>query len=289
MAALQWDKTGERLYETGTKNVALYVMKDNGTYDYGVAWNGVTGITESPSGAEATDLWADDRKYATMRSAEQLGGTITAYMYPDEWKICDGSANISTGIIAGQQARRMFALAFVSTIGNDIALNDYGEKLHIIYGCTANPSERAYATINDSPSAIEFSWEFTTTPIEVPNYKPMCSITIDSKKCDPAVYDLIKSTLFGSGTDTSTNKPTLMLPADIIAAAGSGVKYKYTELESEPTEGGVSVWATTYINYYTQSGTGTTEDPYVYTPVPLQATAPTFAEDTYFARSIDTD
>ena len=289
MAALQWDKTGERLYETGTKNVALYVMKDNGTYDYGVAWNGVTGITESPSGAEATDLWADDRKYATMRSAEQLGGTITAYMYPDEWKICDGSANIANGIIAGQQARRMFALAFVSTIGNDIALNDYGEKLHIIYGCTANPSERAYATINDSPTAIEFSWEFTTTPIEVPNFKPMCSITIDSKKCDAAIYDSIKAKLFGSGTDKDTNKPTLMLPADIIAAAGSGVTYAYVEVETEPTEGGVSVWATTYINYYTQSGTGTEEDPFVYTLVPPQATAPTFAADTYYEKRLATN
>lgn len=295
MAALQWDKTGERLYETGTKNVALYVMKDNGTYDYGVAWNGVTGITESPSGAEATDLWADDRKYATMRSAEQLGGTITAYMYPDAWKICDGSANISDGIIAGQQARRMFALAFVSTIGNDIALNDYGEKLHIIYGCTANPSERAYATINDSPSAIEFSWEFTTTPIEVPDYKPMCSITIDSKKCDPAVYDLIKSKLFGSGTNIDTNKPTLMLPADIIAAAGSGVTYTYVDIWSdtpdpkpEPDD-----WGTAYINYYTRSGAGTDEDPYVYTQLVAGADHSWIATDSdyagpYFEKQIST-
>lgn len=283
MAALVWDKTGERLYETGTKNVALYVANTNGTYQKGVAWNGVTGITESPSGAEATDLWADDRKYATMRSAEQLGGTITAYTYPKEWGICDGSAAIANGIIAGQQARRMFALAFISTVGNDTELNDHGEKIHIIYGCTASPSERAYATINDSPEAIEFSWEFETTPIEVEGYKPMCSITVDKNQTDSAIYDSIKNTLFGSGTTVGTNDATLMLPSDIIAIAGSGTTYTYEVLSSQPSD-----WSEVYINYYTRSGSGTDEDPYVYTQLKAGDTH-TWASSTYYEKHIGTE
>ena len=283
MAKLVWDKTGERLFETGTKNVALYVANTNGTYQKGVAWNGVTGVTESPSGAEATDLWADDRKYATMRSAEQLGGTITAYMYPEEWAICDGSAKIADGIIAGQQARRMFALAFTSTVGNDTELNDLGDKLHIIYGCTASPSERAYATINDSPEAIEFSWEFETTPVEVEGYKPMCSITIDSTQCDPAIYQSIKDMLYGTGTTSGTNDATLLLPADIIQLAGSGTTYTYEVLSTQPDD-----WSETYINYYTRSGSGTDEDPYVYTQLSA-GSAHTWAASTYYEKHISSN
>ena len=185
--ALEWDNIGERVFETGDKNVALYVYNDTaataegGTYTthypLGVAWNGITAITESPSGAEATDLWADDTKYATLRSAEQFGGTIEAYTYPDEWEQCDGSVTVA-GVKFGQQKRKAFALAFITTVGNDTELNDYGEKLHLIYGATASPAERSYATINDSPEAITFSWEFTTTPIKVG------SMTIDNVKYD---------------------------------------------------------------------------------------------------------
>lgn len=183
MAKLQWDQAGERLYQTGDKQMALFVFNsttktiDGETTNYynGVAWNGITAVTESPSGAEPTDLWADDTKYATMRSAEQFGGTIEAYTYPDAWEQCDGSIT-TNGVTIGQQARKAFGLAYITTVGNDTELNDYGEKLHLVYNATANPSERSYATINDSPEAITFSWEFTTTPIDVgEGYKRLLS------------------------------------------------------------------------------------------------------------------
>lgn len=240
IGALVWDKDGERFYETGTKNVALFVAKDDGTYDKGVAWNGVTGITESPSGAEATDLWADDRKYATLRSAEQLGGTITAYTYPTEWEVCDGSASPTDGLHFGQQARRKFALAYITTEGNDVALNDYSEKLHILYGATASPSERAYATINDSPEAIEFSWEFETTPIDVAitadgtttTYKPMSLITIDkvlkgaqtaAQTAHLANYTALKEYIFGKTTSsTPVQDPTLPTPQQVYNLITTG-------------------------------------------------------------------
>lgn len=242
--ALVWDRDGERFYETGTKNVALFVAKDDGTYDIGVAWNGVTGVTESPSGAEATDLWADDRKYATLRSAEQLGGTITAYTYPPEWEVCDGSVTPIAGVHFGQQARRKFALAYITTEGNDVALNDYGEKLHILYGATASPSERAYPTINDSPEAIEFSWEFETTPMDVAittgtsptttttTYKPLSLITIDkvlkgatsaAQETHLANYTALKEFIFGKGTaGASGQDPTLPTPQQVYNLITTG-------------------------------------------------------------------
>lgn len=239
MAKLQWDRDSERLYETGIKNVALFVAASNGGYETGVAWNGVTGVTESPSGAEATDLWADDRKYATLRSAEQLGGTITAYMYPSEWEQCDGSAEPVNGVHFGQQARRKFALAYVTTQGNDTELNDYGERLHILYGATASPSERAYATINDSPEAIEFSWEFETTPIDVEitsgtgseatttTYKPLSLITIDKKlkgataqqqEAHLAKYNALYNFIYGTVSDD----PTLPTPQQVYNLISTG-------------------------------------------------------------------
>lgn len=234
--ALEWDQAGHRLYQTGDKNMVLYVFNSTAetieghstNYYDGVAWNGITAITESPSGAEPTDLWADDTKYATMRSAEQFGGTIEAYTYPDEWEQCDGSIT-TNGVTIGQQGRKAFGLAYITTVGNDTELNDHGEKLHLVYNATANPSERSYATINDSPEAITFSWEFTTTPIDVDGtgtYKKTSLLTIDTTRLDTAgkaKYEQFKELVFGRKADATASpevtaiRPHLPLPADVIA------------------------------------------------------------------------
>ena len=210
MAKIEWDKTGERLYETGVKNGVLYVQ-EGGIYQSGVAWNGLTAVTESPSGAEATPLYADDIKYLNLLSAEEFAATIEAYTYPDEFAACDGSASLVDGVMIGQQARKTFGLGYRTTIGNDTNGNDYGYKLHIIYGALAAPSEKAYATINDSPEAITFSWEVTTTPVNVTGAKPTASITIDSTKADPAKLATLEKKLYGD-TDTEA---TLPLPDEI--------------------------------------------------------------------------
>ena len=196
MAKIEWDKTGERFYETGVKNGVLYVQVD-GTYPKGVAWNGLTAVTESPSGAEATPLYADDIKYLNLLSAEEFGATIEAYTYPDEFAECDGSASLATGVMIGQQARKTFGLCYRTTIGNDTDGNDHGYKLHIIYGALAAPSEKAYNTVNDSPEAITFSWEVTTTPVNVTGAKPTASITIDSTKATPEKLTALEKILYG--------------------------------------------------------------------------------------------
>ena len=211
MSKLVWDQTGERLYETGVKQGVLYPMSDSGAYDLGVAWNGLTAVTESPSGAEATPLYADDIKYLNLVSAEELGGTIEAYTYPDEFAQCDGSATLIEGVLIGQQARRTFGLCYRTTVGNDIANNAYGYKLHLIYGALAAPSEKAYATINDSPEAITFSWEFSTTPVNVTGHKPTASIVIDSTKCDADKLAALEAVLYGS----ESAEPRLPLPDEI--------------------------------------------------------------------------
>lgn len=182
MSRLTWDNTGERYYETGVKQGVLYPIQNNGNYSLGVAWNGLTAVTESPSGAEATALYADDIKYLNLISTEEFGATIEAYTYPDEFAECDGSASLADGIMLGQQKRKTFGLCYKTTVGNDVDGNDYGYKLHLIYGCLAAPSEKAYATINDSPEAITFSWEVSTTPVNVAGFKPTSQITIDSTK-----------------------------------------------------------------------------------------------------------
>ena len=210
MAKIKWDKTGERLYETGVKNGVLYVQ-EGGVYGNGVAWNGLTAVTESPSGAEATPLYADDIKYLNLLSTEEFGATIEAYTYPDEFAACDGSAALADGVMIGQQARKTFGLCYRTTIGNDTEGNDHGYKLHIIYGALAAPSEKAYATINDSPEAITFSWEVTTTPVNVTGAKPTASITIDSTKADPTKLAALEKKLYGD-TDTQA---TLPLPDEI--------------------------------------------------------------------------
>lgn len=198
MSKLIWDSTGERLYETGVKQAALYVQSAGGTYPKGVAWNGITAVTESPSGAEATALYADDIKYLSLISAEEFGATIEAYTYPDEFAECDGSASIATGVVIGQQKRKAFGLAYKTTLGNDVDNNDYGYKLHLIYGALAAPSEKAYATINDSPEAITFSWEVTTTPVSVAGYKPTAIVTIDSTKADKTKLAALETILYGT-------------------------------------------------------------------------------------------
>ena len=217
---LVWDKTGEHYYETGVKNGVLYPMSASGTYPKGVAWNGLTAITESPSGAEATALYADDIKYLNLMSNEEFGATVEAYTYPDEFAECDGSASLTEGVYIGQQARKTFGLCYRTTLGNDSKGNDYGYKLHIIYGAMASPSEKAYSTINDSPDAITFSWELSTTPVAVANFKPTASLTIDSTKVDPQKLASLEEILYGkdgTGEDHSTGAidPRLPLPDEI--------------------------------------------------------------------------
>ena len=229
MSKLRWDETGARTYETGVKKGVLYVYDTtNNAYGTGVVWNGLTGVTNSPSGAEATALYADDIKYLTMYSAEDFGATIEAYTYPEEFEQCDGSATFATGLKLSGQERKTFAFSYVTTLGNDTLGNDYGYKIHIIYGCRAGVSERAYATINDSPEAITFSWEVTTTPIIVDGAsKPVAHIELDSTKFNTeplrAKLKEIEDTLYGVDADSTASpaisdaEPTLLLPAQIAA------------------------------------------------------------------------
>lgn len=220
MAAITWDATGERLFETGVDHGVLYPISSSGTYDNGVAWNGLSAITESPSGAEATAVWADNIKYVNLLSAEEFGATVEAYTYPDEFAICDGTAELVDGVIVGQQARKVFGLCYRTKIGNDVDGNDHGYKLHIIYGAQASPSEKAYSTINDSPEAISFSWELTTTPVNVTGMNATSYLVIDSTKCDAEKLAALEKILYGSAEpDTAPRLPlpdeikTLMTPA----------------------------------------------------------------------------
>lgn len=222
MAKLVWDKTGERLYETGVKNAVLYVRDSGGAYSKGVAWNGITAVTESPSGAESNPLYADDIKYLNLISNEDFGATIEAYTYPDEFAECDGSAELVEGVKIGQQKRKTFGLCYRTTLGNDVDGNDHGYKLHIIYGATAAPSERAYATINDSPEAITMSWEISTTPVTVTGFKPTAHLEIDSTKVKPAELTAFEEILYGKDGAEQAG-PRLPLPdeiATLFTAAG---------------------------------------------------------------------
>ena len=222
MARLEWDKTGERFYETGVKNAVLYVQNSSGAYPKGVAWNGITAITESPSGAESNPLYADDIKYLNLISNEDFGATIEAYTYPDEFAECDGSAEIVAGVKIGQQKRKTFGLCYRTTLGNDVDGNDHGYKLHIIYGATAAPSERAYATINDSPEAITMSWEISTTPVTVTGFKPTAHLEIDSTKVKAEELTKFEEILYGKDGAEQAG-PRLPLPdeiATLFTAAG---------------------------------------------------------------------
>ena len=226
MSKLVWDKTGERLFETGVSKGVLYPIQTGGVYTKGYAWNGLSAVTESPSGAEATPIYADNIKYLNMLSAEEFAATIEAYTYPDEFAECDGSANLADGVSIGQQARKTFGLCYRTEIGNDVDGNDHGYKLHLIYGCMAAPSEKAYATINDSPEAISFSWEVSTTPVNVNGFKPTASITIDSTKADAEKLAALEEILYGKDPTTESAgdgvEPRLPLPdeiATLMAAA----------------------------------------------------------------------
>lgn len=207
MAKLTWDDTGKKFYETGVKQGVLYPQAEGGTYPKGVAWNGLTAVTESPSGAEPTPLYADDIKYLNLVSAEEYGATIEAYTYPDEFAECDGSAELVPGVTVGQQNRKTFGLSYKTTLGNDVAGNEYGYKLHLIYGAMAAPSEKGYATINDSPEAITFSWEVSTTPVSVTGLKPTASITIDSTKVDKSKLTALEAILYGGESDARLPLP----------------------------------------------------------------------------------
>lgn len=219
MSKLVWDQTGERYYETGVKNGVLYPQSTGGTYPKGVAWNGLISVTESPSGAEATPLYADDIKYLNLMSTEEFGATVEAYTYPDEFAECDGSADIAPGVSIGQQKRKAFGMCYKTTLGNDVDSNSYGYKLHIIYGALAAPSEKAYATINDSPEAITFSWELSTTPVTVPGFEPTASICIDSTKVDADKLAALEAILYGKDPTTlggsDGTDPRLPLPDEI--------------------------------------------------------------------------
>lgn len=216
MSKLVWDKSGERYYETGVKKGVLYPTTTGGAYGTGVAWNGLTAVTESPSGAEPTPLYADDIKYLNLMSNEEFGATIEAFTYPEEFAECDGSAALVDGVYIGQQTRKAFGLCYCTVIGNDTEFNDHGYKLHLIYGALAAPSEKAYATINDTPEAITFSWEVTTTPVEVTGFKPTASVTIDSTKVDASKLAELEAILYGS----DDVEPRLPLPDEIAEIMG---------------------------------------------------------------------
>ena len=209
--ALVWDAAGKRFYETGVKKGVLYVQDAKGAYPKGVAWNGLTGVTESPSGAEANAIYADDMKYLNLYSTEEFGATVEAYTYPDEFAACDGSAELTAGVTIGQQKRKAFGMCYRTVLGNDVTGEDYGYKLHIIYGAMASPSEKAYATVNDSPEAITFSWEITTTPVNVEGMKPTASLVIDSTKVDASKLSALEAILYGS----ENTDPRLPLPNEI--------------------------------------------------------------------------
>lgn len=214
MAKLIWDKVGERFYETGVSSCALYVYDDVAQdFGEGVAWNGITSITETPSGAEANAIYADNIKYLSLLSAEEFGASIEAYTYPEEFEECDGSAAIAPGVMIGQQARKKFCLAYKTIKGNDIQNDSYGYKLHLIYNCNAAPSERAYSTINDSPEAIAFSWEISTTPVAVTGHKPTSILTIDSAKVDAGKLASVEEALFGG--DSAEAK--ILMPDEVLA------------------------------------------------------------------------
>lgn len=220
MAKLKWDQTGERLYETGCDRGVLFPVAAGGVYGSGVAWNGLSSVNQSPSGAEATAVYADNIKYLDLMSAETFGATVEAYTYPDEFAECDGSATIAQGVTAGQQTRKMFGLSYRTLIGNDTEGTDHGYKIHLVYGAKAAPSERSYSTVNDSPEAATLSWELTTTPVDVPNFKPTAHLEIDSTKADPTKLEALEKILYGSDEEPET-QPRLPLPEEVITLMGT--------------------------------------------------------------------
>lgn len=225
MPKLVWDQTSERLYETGVDHGVLFVQKPDGTYNTGVAWNGLTAVTESPSGGDENKIYADNINYVSLRATEDFGATIEAYTYPDEWGVCDGSAEPAEGVFIGQQKRNAFGFVYRTRIGNDTEMDAHGYKLHLVYNATASPSEKNYQTVNDSPEAITFSWEVTTTPVPVEGYRPTAQITIDSTKVDAAKLKTFEETIFGSENGESTlPSPELVIKAFKTTTEGGGGK-----------------------------------------------------------------
>lgn len=227
--AISWDGAGDRLYETGVDRGVLFpynsTVEHDTNYYNGVAWNGLTTVTQSPSGAEANDIYADNMKYLSLRSAEQFGGTIEAYTYPDEFAECDGSAEVATGVFASQQARKKFGFSYRTRVGNDEEGDSHGYKIHLIYGGTVNPSEKSYQTVNDSPEAITFSWELSTEPVQVGKindveYRPIAHLEIDSTKADADALAAFEQILYGTPASQGTSevKPYMPLPSDVITA-----------------------------------------------------------------------
>lgn len=231
MSKIVWDKTGERFYETGVDHAVLYPISAAGLYNGGVAWNGITAINESPSGAEPNNLYADNIKYLVLVGAEDFGLTIEAYTYPDEWEQCDGSAEIAPGVLAGQQNRKIFGLSYRTKLGNDVDGQDHGYKLHLVYGGLASPSERGYQTVNDSPEPINPSWEVTTTPVDVPGFKPTARLIITSTKADPAKLAALETILYGS----EEAEPRLPLPGEVIELLKADAVTVITAAESGDT------------------------------------------------------
>lgn len=247
MTKVVWDQVGQRLYETGVDRGVLYIPNNVGAYIAGYGWNGLTGITDSPSGAEANPQYADNIKYLNLVSAEEFGGTITAYTYPDEFGQCDGSAEPQVGVTVGQQSRKTFGLSYRTRIGNDLLGPDYGYKLHLVYGALASPSEKANTTINDSPEAVEFSWDFTTTPVPWAGGKPTSTIVIDSTKVDADALAALEDFLYGTvGTD-----PSLPSPDDVLALfAGTITEVTPTEPTYNGTTHVITIPTVTGVTYY---------------------------------------
>jgi len=237
MTKLTWDLIGERLYETGVKKGVLYPQAVDGSYPLGIPWNGLIGVTESPSGAEASPIYADDVKYLNLISAEEFGATIEAYTYPDEYAECDGSYALAAGVAIGQQKRQAFGLCYRTTLGNDIEGEDYGYKLHLIYGALAAPSEKGYQTINDSPEAITFSWELSTTPTAVTDHKPTASLTIDSTKVDAGVLATLEDIIYG----TVAAAPRLPLPDEVATLFAGAAPGALTLVSIVPVDDAVDV------------------------------------------------
>ena len=218
MSKIVWDETGKHFFETGIKNGVLYPQDSMGKYPKGVAWNGLTSVTESPGGADPSDIYADDDKYLTLRAKETFGGTIEAYTSPDEFGVCDGTAELAPGVYIGQQARKAFGLCYRTAVGNDVDGTDHGYKLHLVYGATASPAQKAYSTINESPEAMTLSWEFTTTPVKVTGHKPTALLVIDSRNVDPGVMTKIEKVLYGD----ESKEASLPSPDEILALINTG-------------------------------------------------------------------
>lgn len=217
MSMLEWDKTGERYYETGVDRGVLFPMDTSGAYAAGVAWNGISAVTESPSGAEASPVYADNIKYLNLMSAEDFGCSIEAYTYPDEFEACNGAAEIAPGVVIGQQTRKGFGFAYRTLIGNDVEGTEHGYKIHLVYGAMASPSEKAYSTVNDSPEAMALSWDITTTPVNVTGFKPTAHVEIDSRTTDPEKLAAFEAILYGAD-ETESRLP---LPDEIATLMGT--------------------------------------------------------------------